>query len=55
MIDPVLEKNIVVNETTGAKTIVLGDKEVDWDDNFTMYLQHEAPNPHHGPEVSARP
>jgi len=49
-----LEKNIVVNETTGAKTIVLGDKEVDWDDNFTMYLCTKLPNPHYGPEVSGK-
>ena len=54
VIDPVLEKNIVVNETTGAKTIVLGDKEVDWDDNFTMYLCTKLPNPHYGPEVSGK-
>ena len=54
VIDPVLEKNIVMNENTGAKTIMLGDKEVDWDDNFVMYLCTKLPNPHYGPEVSGK-
>ena len=54
VIDPVLEKNIMVNETTGAKTIKLGDKEVDWDDNFQMYLCTKLPNPHYGPDVSGK-
>ena len=54
VIDPVLEKNIMVNETTGAKTIKLGDKEVDWDDNFQMYLCTKLPNPHYGPDISGK-
>ena len=54
VIDPVLEKNIMVNETTGAKTIKLGDKEVDWDDNFQMYLCTKLPNPHYGQTSQVR-
>ncbi len=54
VIDPVLEKNVTVNEITGAKTIMLGDKEVDWDENFTLYLCTKLPNPHYGPEISGK-
>uniref|UniRef100_A0A7S0KGL2 Dynein-1, subspecies f n=1 Tax=Micromonas pusilla TaxID=38833 RepID=A0A7S0KGL2_MICPS len=54
VIDPVLEKNITVNPMTGGKTIKLGDKEVDWDDNFQLYLCTKLPNPHYGPDISGK-
>ena len=49
IIDPVLEKNIV---TTGAsRTVKIGDKAVEWDDSFKLYLTSKLSNPHYGPET----
>jgi len=53
VIDPVLEKNITVSNT-GRKTVKLGDKEVEWDDSFRLYLTSKLSNPHYGPEVSGK-
>lgn len=53
MLDPVLEKNVVVEG--GAKLIKLGDKMVDWDDNFRLFFTTKLANPHYSPEVSASP
>lgn len=43
VIDNVLEKNIKGAE--GRQFIMLGDKEVDYDPNFRMYLNTKLPNP----------
>ncbi len=43
VIDNVLEKNIKGAE--GRQYIILGDKEVDFDPNFRMYLNTKLPNP----------
>merc|ERR1719326_216172 len=52
MIDPVLEKSWVLN---GAqKLIKLGDKNVEWDDNFRLYFTTKLPNPHYSPEVMGK-
>jgi len=49
MIDPIVEKNIV---TQGAQKFVkLGDKNVEWDDDFRLYFTNKLPNPHYFPEV----
>ena len=51
IIDPVLEKNIV---TTGAsRTVQIGDKAVEWDDSFKLYLTSKLSNPHYPPEIQA--
>ncbi|XP_019604311.2 dynein axonemal heavy chain 10 [Rhinolophus sinicus] len=49
VIDNVLEKNIVVSQ--GRQFIVLGDKEVDYDSNFRLYLNTKLANPRYGPSV----
>ncbi|KAK3269901.1 Dynein heavy chain cytoplasmic, partial [Cymbomonas tetramitiformis] len=51
-IDPVLEKNIVFNN--GRKVVKLGDKDVEWADDFRLFLTSKLPNPHYGPEVSGK-
>eukprot|EP00959_Pyramimonas_sp_CCMP1952_P088509 1851918-Pyramimonas_sp.AAC.1 len=51
-IDPVLEKN--VTEVQGRKVIMLGDKQIEWDDSFRLFLTSKLPNPHYGPEVSGK-
>uniref|UniRef100_A0A8B9BUE2 Dynein axonemal heavy chain 10 n=1 Tax=Anser brachyrhynchus TaxID=132585 RepID=A0A8B9BUE2_9AVES len=49
MIDNVLEKNIKVAQ--GRTFIVLGDKEVDYDSNFRLYLNTKLANPKYTPSV----
>jgi len=56
-IDPVL--NPVLNKSfhyapNGAKMIKLGDSEVEWDDNFRLYMTTKLPNPHYDPDVSGK-
>ena len=53
VIDPVLERNVTV-AANGRVTIILGDKEVEWDSNFRMYMCSKLPNPHYGPEISGK-
>lgn len=49
MIDNVLEKNIKVAQ--GRTFIILGDKEVDYDSNFRLYLNTKLANPKYTPSV----
>ncbi|XP_021567645.1 dynein heavy chain 10, axonemal [Carlito syrichta] len=49
VIDNVLEKNIKVSQ--GRQFIVLGDKEVDYDSNFRLYLNTKLANPRYTPSV----
>lgn len=37
-----------------SQVIKLGDKEVEWDPNFRLYLTSKLSNPHYGPEVSGK-
>ena len=51
-LEPVLAKAIM---TRGArKTIKLGDKELDYSDDFRFYLTTKLSNPHYTPEVSTK-
>lgn len=36
------------------QTLKLGDKEIDWDPNFRLYLTTKLANPHYGPEVAGK-
>ncbi|XP_075390744.1 dynein axonemal heavy chain 10 [Tenrec ecaudatus] len=49
VIDNVLEKNIKVAQ--GRQFIILGDKEVDYDSNFRLYLNTKLANPRYSPSV----
>ncbi|NWI34931.1 DYH10 protein, partial [Sula dactylatra] len=49
VIESVLEKNIKVAQ--GRTFIVLGDKEVDYDSNFRLYLNTKLSNPKYSPSV----
>ena len=51
VIDPVIEKNL---SGTTRKIVKLGDKEVEWDDNFRLYLTTKLANPHYTPEVAGK-
>uniref|UniRef100_A0A8C5UEV0 Dynein heavy chain ATP-binding dynein motor region domain-containing protein n=1 Tax=Malurus cyaneus samueli TaxID=2593467 RepID=A0A8C5UEV0_9PASS len=48
----VLEKNVKVAQ--GRTFIVLGDKEVDYDNNFKLYLNTKLANPKYSPSVFGR-
>ncbi|XP_012518857.1 PREDICTED: dynein heavy chain 10, axonemal [Propithecus coquereli] len=52
VIDNVLEKNIKFSQ--GRQFIILGDKEVDYDPNFRLYLNTKLANPRYGPSVFGR-
>lgn len=49
VIDNVLEKNVKGAE--GRQVVVLGDKEVDYDPNFKLYLNTKLANPKFSPAV----
>ena len=52
MLDPVLEKNIVKE---GAQMMIkLGDKMVEWDENFRLFFTTKLANPHYSPEVMGK-
>ena len=52
MIDPVLEKNIVKEGTSWV--IKLGDKMVEWDENFRLFFTTKLANPHYSPEIMGK-
>lgn len=52
-IDPVID-NILLKNVKGAEgrqVIMLGDKEVDYDPNFKLYLNTKLSNPKYSPSV----
>lgn len=49
VIDNVLEKNVKGAE--GRQVIVLGDKEVEYDPNFKLYLNTKLANPKYSPSI----
>jgi dynein heavy chain len=49
MIDPVIEKNIVVQ--AGVKYCKLGDTNVEWNDEFKLFLTTKLANPMYSPEI----
>ncbi|RYH28883.1 hypothetical protein EON65_10520, partial [archaeon] len=52
MLDPVLEKNVI--KEGGNMVIKLGDKVVEWDDNFRLFFTTKLANPHYSPEVMGK-
>ncbi|XP_062558011.1 dynein axonemal heavy chain 10 isoform X2 [Armigeres subalbatus] len=52
VIDNILEKNIKTQ--AGRQFVILGDKEVDVDNNFRMYLTTKLANPNFDPAVYAK-
>lgn len=52
MLDPVLEKNII--KEGASQVIKLGDKMVEWDDNFRLFFTTKLANPHYSPEVMGK-
>mmetsp|Transcript_25191 Transcript_25191/g.84661 ORF Transcript_25191/g.84661 Transcript_25191/m.84661 type:complete len:4540 (+) Transcript_25191:178-13797(+) len=52
MLDPVLEKNTYLE--SGQRLIKLGDKSVQWDDGFRLFLTTKLANPHYSPEIMSK-
>ena len=52
VLDPVLDKAFV--GTGKRKRVKLGDKEVDFENGFRLYITTKLPNPHYSPETSAK-
>ena len=52
MIDPILEKNTYMQGP--QKMILLGDKAIEWDDDFRLYLTTKLANPHYSPEIMGK-
>ena len=52
MLDPVLEKQIIVKGR--AKLIKISDTDIDYDDNFRLYMTSRLANPHFSPELAAK-
>lgn len=48
-LEPILAKAIF--EQSGRRLIRIGDSDVDYDDNFRLFLTTKMPNPHYLPEV----
>jgi dynein heavy chain len=55
-IDAVLDPVVARQTTRRGRNVVmkLGDKEVDYDPNFKLYLQTKLSNPHYKPEIAAQ-
>ena len=57
-IDPMIESVLsrsVMKSPNGKQTLIrLGDKLVDYNSNFALYLQTKLPNPHFKPEIVAQ-
>ncbi|TPP59989.1 Dynein heavy chain 10 axonemal [Fasciola gigantica] len=52
VINDVLERNIKSDQN--RRYVILGDKEVDYDPNFRLYLVTKLANPQYGPDVFGR-
>eukprot|EP00698_Gefionella_okellyi_P008565 TRINITY_DN2129_c0_g1_i1.p1 TRINITY_DN2129_c0_g1~~TRINITY_DN2129_c0_g1_i1.p1 ORF type:complete len:4495 (+),score=1467.97 TRINITY_DN2129_c0_g1_i1:46-13530(+) len=55
-LDPVLDP-ILDRITIGSgkrKRVKIGEKDVDWDVNFNLFITTKLPNPHYSPETSAK-
>jgi dynein heavy chain len=55
-LDPILEN--VLNRTfileNGKKKVMIGDKAIEWDDNFRLYLCTKMNNPSYTPEIMSK-
>lgn len=52
IIDPILEKNFVIK--AGQKVITVEGDEMDWDDNFKLFLTTKLGNPKYSPEIMGK-
>jgi dynein heavy chain len=53
LLDPILEKQIII-KGKNSKRLKIADQEVDFDDNFMLYMTSRLANPHFSPELAAK-
>lgn len=53
VINPILERE-VIQRAGDNPMIKIGDKEVEWDPNFRLYMTTKLTNPHYSPEVAGK-
>ena len=51
-LDPVLNKAVILSGS--RKVLKLGDKEIDYNDNFRLFIVTKLGNPHYPPEILAK-
>nr|CCA14061.1 PREDICTED: similar to hCG1811879 putative [Albugo laibachii Nc14] len=52
ILDPILDKNTFVG---GSHLLIkLGDKNIEWDENFRLYFTSKLANPHYSPEIMGK-
>ncbi|KAA0188249.1 Dynein heavy chain axonemal, partial [Fasciolopsis buskii] len=51
-LDPVLNKSLI--KVGGIMIMKLGDKEVEYNNDFRFYITTKLPNPHYAPEISSK-
>lgn len=49
MLDPILEKNIVIE--AGVQTIYFNDQKIEWQEEFQLFLTTKIANPNYTPEI----
>jgi len=52
VLDPVLKK--IVRSIGGRKLLRLADQDLDWNDNFRLFMTTKLTNPHYMPELSVK-
>ena len=52
-LEPILQKNLV-EQGAGRFALRVGDQDIDYDNNFRLYLTTKLPNPHYLPEISIK-
>ncbi|GKT34970.1 Dynein beta chain, ciliary, partial [Aduncisulcus paluster] len=52
VLDPLIQRNVIKKGRT--KFIKLGDKEIEYDPKFRLFLQTKMANPHYTPEIQAQ-
>jgi dynein heavy chain, axonemal len=52
MLDPILEKQIIIKGRN--KLIKISDQDMDYSDNFRLYMTSRLANPHFSPELAAK-
>ncbi|KAI8924469.1 dynein heavy chain and region D6 of dynein motor-domain-containing protein, partial [Entophlyctis helioformis] len=50
--DNILERNLI--KAGRSFKVVFGDKEIDWSDNFYLFITTKLPNPNYNPEIYAK-
>mmetsp|Transcript_53278 Transcript_53278/g.159518 ORF Transcript_53278/g.159518 Transcript_53278/m.159518 type:complete len:3881 (-) Transcript_53278:473-12115(-) len=53
ILNPILDKDVTI-QSGGRRTISMGDKVIDWDENFRLFFCTKLSNPAYSPEVMGK-